>query len=464
MDAVRSGVVLGWLLLLGGCVAYRPQPIDVATTAADRAAMQLDPVAAGKRLSALAPGVSWNGTDWDMLALFAAAIDNNPEITAARAAIRTAQADAKATRVRAGPTLTLTTEYAGAAPENSPWLFGAALDVPIDAGGRRAARLTRADLGVLAARQDYAETVWRVRMALRRALVDRLIADRQAVLFDTIIAVRARQFAAVERRVAAGAASRADLERVRADAADAVRRRGDAAVQRTAATAAMAAALGVSAASVAGMSLRWHGFEAPPPAFVSAAPGDRAAAIVARADVLKSVAAYDQSEADLRGEIAKQYPAISIGPGYTWERGLVKLPVNLALVLPPLDANRAAIDAAEARRSEAARRLDASVAQAQSEIDRALVDVGQARALLAKVRSGEIAAADRLAVQADRELAAGSIDRSEWAAAQAGAGLARASEIDALARVHAADAGLEEALRRAVAGPEMRIVRAVEAK
>jgi outer membrane protein TolC len=186
--------------------------------------------------------------------------------------------------------------------------------------------------------------------------------------------------------------------------------------------------------------------------------------VAARPDVLKAVIAYDISEADLRGEVARQYPSISVAPGYTWERGLVKLPFNIGLVLPPLDANRSAIKAAQARRAEAGARMEASVASAQAEIDAAQVAVVQTRGILDKVRSAELAAAQRLAVQADRELAAGSIDRSEWAAAQAGAGLARAAELDALARVHAADAGLEDALRRVIAGPETQIVQAGEPK
>lgn len=464
MDAVRPNAVLILALMSASCASYHPHPVAPAALASARRAAVLDVDAVVLRLATLAPGSGWNRHDWDRLALFAAALDTNPAIAAARAAVTTAIAGARAARVRAGPTLSLTSEYAGAAPEASPWLFGAVLDFPIEAAGRRNARLSSADLGVASARQDYYETVWRVRLALRTAVADRLIADRQIALFDTIIAVRQRQFAAVERRVLAGAASRAELERVRADAADAVRRRADAVVLGATANAALAAAIGVPASAVTGLSLRWDGFEAPPAGWSMPDPAQRSAAIAARADVLKSVIAYDVGEADLRGEIARQYPAISVGPGYTWERGLVKLPFSIGLVLPPLDANRSAIAAAEARRAEAGAQLEVAVARAQSEIDAALIAAAQARVLLAKVRAGELTAARRLAAQADRELGSGSIDRSEWAAAQAGAGLARASEIDALARVHAADAALEDSLRRVITGPETLIVRPGETR
>ncbi len=445
------------LLLIAGCAAYHPAPLAPVAIAQREAEARLDAARVAPLVAAIAPDAAWNGNDWDRLSLFAAMLQGNADIAAARTGIATARAARRAAGVRPGPTLTLTAEYAGKAPEASPWLFGGSIDVPIDGGGRRASRLAIADLGITAARYDFAETVWMTRMALRRALTDRLVAARRQDEAAAIVAVRQRQFDIVARRVAAGAASRAELERVRADAADGVRKGAEAAAQIVTADAGLAAALGVPATSLAGLVLVWPDFETPPPAVAMPDAAQRQAALAARADVLKAMIAYDQAEADLRGEIARQYPAINIGPGYTWERGLVKLPINFGFALPPLDGNRGAIAAATARRAEAGGRLEAVIAGAQATIDGALAGAVQARRTLAAVRSGELPAAQRLARQADSEVAAGAIDRGEWAAAQAGARLARLSELDALAGVHAADAALEEALRRPVAGPELAI-------
>jgi outer membrane protein TolC len=447
---------------LAGCASYTPVPVAPAAVAARQAGVTLDAAAVAPVLARIAPGSQSPAGRWDRLSLFAALLHGNADIAAARAAIDSASAARRASAAPPGATLTLTTEYAANAPESSPWLFGGAIDIPIDAGGRRASRLAIADLGIVAARYDYAETVWTVRMALRRALADRLMGQARLAAATDIVTVRQRQFDAMARRVAAGAASRADLERVRGDTADAMRRQADARTQIATGNAGLAGALGVPAADIAAQVVIWDGFPGPAAQPVADAAA-RQGAIAARADVLKSATQYDQAEADLRGEIARQYPAISIGPGYTWERGLVKLPINLALVLPPLDGNRGAIAAAEARRQEAAARLEAMVAAAQASVDQALAATQLARAALAKVRQGEIPAAERLARQADNELRAGAIDRSEWAAAQAGARLARLSELDALAAVHAADADLEAALRRPVEGPELAIRNGLEA-
>jgi len=454
---VKSALlVLLSALSLSACVSYAPAPLRPSAMGAEPRTRTLDLEQVRTEVASIAPNAGWSGPRLDRLALFAIALLNSRDIAAARAGIESARASANASRLGPGATLTLTTEYARNAAESSPWLFGGAIDIPLDVGTRRKARLTGFDLAVDVARYDQADKIWSVRMAVRRALVEYFIAERQAVAYQRVAQVRARQQAAMESRVKAGEASLAELERVRADGADAVRRAAEAVNSSRSALQSLATALGVPFEALHDVTLSWTDFDKP-----AGDPGTgevRAAATLSRADVLKALAAYDQAEADLRAEVARQYPAISIAPGYTWERGLVKIPVSLALVLPPLDLNRGAIATAQARRSEAGRKLEAVVAASQAAVDLALAETRAAREALGQVRRVEIVTAGRLSAQADRELAQGAIDRTDWAAAQAGAGLARISELDALARVHAADANLEDALRRPLEGPETMIV------
>ena len=134
-----------------------------------------------------------------------------------------------------------------------------------------------------------------------------------------------------------------------------------------------------------------------------------------------------------------------------------ELPFSLGLVLPPADLNRGAIAAAEARRKEAGVHLEAVIVRGQAAIEAALIEQRAAYAALARVREVDITAAKRFAAQADQELANGAIDRVDWSAAQVGLALAELAEIEALRRVHAADAALEDALRRPLEGPELQI-------
>ena len=406
----------------------------------------------------IAPRAEPSGSNLDRLSLFAAILILDPKVEAARAAIETAKAQARASRKGPGAVLNLTSEYANDPATRSPWLLGGTIDIPIDAGGRRTARLTTANIAVSVARYGFAETLWAERMAVRRALTDRMIALRQGELARAISALRERQLAVMERKLHAGAAARPDIVPVRLAQTSAARIASDADARRAQADQAIAALLGLSETGLSAFEFHWGEFDTPahdPLATLSS--GTRGQAITARSDILKALAAYDQAEADLRGEVARQYPAIIVSPGYTWERGLVKLPLSVGLALPPLDLNRNAIAAAMAKRDQAGKQIEAQISQAAAAFDAAAAERRQSFSILTRIRSSDLPAARRLAAQADAELGQGSIDRAEWAVAQIAVLQYRQAELDALARVQAADAALEDAMQRPLEGPEQMI-------
>ncbi|HEY6870741.1 MAG TPA: TolC family protein, partial [Novosphingobium sp.] len=209
--------------------------------------------------------------------------------------------------------------------------------------------------------------------------------------------------------------------------------------------------------ALAGVALGWDDFTRPRP-IADLTADEQVRTVAARSDVLQALVAYDQAEADLRGEVAKQYPSITVGPGYTWERGLVKLPFALGLALPSWDLNHRAIAAAEARRARAGAAIESTLANAQQAIDTARAELSTAGAALTRIRGSELPEARLAAERADRQLALGAIGRSEWLAAWIAEGEARRNELEALVRLRAAEAGLEEAVRRPLQGPETGIV------
>lgn len=453
-----SPIFLGIVLGVSACTQYTARPVQLTAIAAQRDHRTLDLGQVAGACLRLAPKSECNPARLDRVMLYAAMFGTNPAIAAARDHVASALAAVRSARQGAGPKLTLTTEYAGAAPDPSPWLLGASSEIPLDIGGARAVRIGSAELAVVTARYDLAETVWSARMTMVRGLAQVLVAERQIAASNDLVTLQERRFAAMERRVNAGEASRAEQERVRADLADARHRHADAEARRQAGLVELANAIGVPPASLAERVFAWDSFEAPDDLGL-VREDERRTALVARADLLKSMIAYDQAELDLRGEVAKQYPAITVGPGFTWERGLVKIPFNLGLSLPPFDLNRKAIATATARRSEAGAKLEAEYAAAAGAVDGALAQARAVRRSLADLRRLDLPIAARLATQADRELAAGSLDRADWAAARAGRLTTRLQELDALARALTADMALEDALRRPLSGPELMVGR-----
>ena len=89
-----------------------------------------------------------------------------------------------------------------------------------------------------------------------------------------------------------------------------------------------------------------------------------ALALTPRPEIGRALAEYAVAEAGLRGEVARQYPDLDLGPGFIWDQGVHRW--TLALALPNLlkFRNRSAIDEAEAGRAAAAAR----VAELQDEL------------------------------------------------------------------------------------------------
>jgi len=443
--------VIGVCCLLGACASYDPQPLSVAGLVEDRQAQVLDPVDVHKRLVAIAPSTRWDGEHWDELSLFAAALEYRPDLKAARAAAETAAANAEAARVRPGPSFALLAEYAFHPPESSNWQVAASADQLIDAGGRRRARIGSADVAARAAEFAYRDALWVARAQVAAAISDLIAATRTVDLETRLAGLRTRQLAAVRNRVREGLAPRLDLELVQAArAADALA----AAQARAAADTARITLAG--AVGVASGSLRELTVSAPPLAQRADVPGLPGSALEARLDIFDAMAAYDQAEEALRQAVAAQYPEVHIGPGYAWERGLSKLPFTLTLSFPSADLGKAGIAAAEAGRREAARRLEAAVANAEQDIDRARAEYEAADEELTIARDQALPAAHAVAEQAARAIDAGAMDRAGWANASVAAVSAEIDLTAAERRCRLAQIALETAIRRPLADPAMR--------
>jgi CRISPR system Cascade subunit CasA len=442
---------------LAGCIHYQPAPVDVTAHANARAAAGFDRAAVSVAVARIAPTAQAEGTQLDRLDLFAALLLYDPRIAEARDAIETAQREAKAAEKVGAPVLTLTSEYANDPTTSSPWLWGGAFDFPLDYGALRAGRLDSARAAILGARYAYAETVWSERMALNRALIAWFAADARAPLLAESLAQNDRLLAALVRRENAGEISEVVVAPLRAQRAAAARALADGRAAQTQALTTIAATLDLPAAALAPYRLAWPGFLAAPDQWPSVTPAERLRAVAARGDVLAALVAYDQAEADLHAQVGKQAPQIVLSPGYTWERGLVKLPFAVGLALPSFDLNHAAIRAAMARRTAAGAAIESTLAGAQGAIDTALAARAAATDSWRRIAGFEVPPALAGAAQADAQLKRGEVARADWAAAQITATAARLAAIDALVAARQAEATLEEAMRRPLSGPEQAI-------
>jgi outer membrane protein TolC len=102
-----------------------------------------------------------------------------------------------------------------------------------------------------------------------------------------------------------------------------------------------------------------------------------------RADVQEALETYEASQAALQLEIARQYPDLHLGPGYTFDQGVRKPGFDFSgIELPVFNRNEGPIAQARARRQEAAANVTRAQAGAWSELDAGLADYRLARTAL----------------------------------------------------------------------------------
>jgi outer membrane protein TolC len=214
--------------------------------------------------------------------------------------------------------------------------------------------------------------------------------------------------------------------------------------------AALAAAIGVPVSALQDVRIAWPEWESPPSA--ESLPRDEIErdAVLNRLDVRAALAQYAATESSLQLEIAKQYPDLDIGPGYSYEDKRSYFTVGLAATIPLLNRNEGPIAEAEARR----RRAQADFVQTQTEViagsKRALALY--ATALEALDEAGRFAAVQTRRTEATRKsVQAGEQGRLDLDDAEIERSVAERARLDALAHAQRALGYLEDAVERPLA-------------
>ncbi|HEX9009753.1 MAG TPA: TolC family protein [Holophagaceae bacterium] len=415
---------LALLLLAGACARPPRAALDPARTLADL-----------QRPAALPPG------DLATVLTFQAWKDH-PELDLARAELATARAGIRTAGAIPNPSFGFGATKAEGVPQ--PWTLTYGLTFPVELGGKRRLRIRQAELQVQDAQLAVADTAWRLRTGVRGALVDWRQARESAALADRSAALWAGLLALQDRRLALGgiAAPERAATAQEAQRAVAARLAAQAALRR--AEAALALAAGVPEPALAPRLAA----EPPPDLAPEAAPPPPAAeALIHRLDVRRVLLAWDRNETALDQELAQRVPNLQLGPGYSFDQGVKKWTLGLALDLPLFDRRQGPIAEAVARR-------DVIKAQLRQVEAQALAAAGLAEARLAAAQAA-LAAHDRALADSESRLATarrafalGGLDRGALAAAELEALQARGLAVDAWAEAARARLAVEDAFQR----------------
>jgi outer membrane protein TolC len=435
--------------ILAGCAHFQPQPLAPEQSAAQFDGRRLDDegLKAFITQDSGAP-VRWPPARWDLNTLTLAAFYFHPDLAVARAQWRVAEAGRVTAGARPNPSVSFSPAYDNQIPNNpSPWLIPVTFDLPIETAGKRGQRMAEAEKAAEAARWGFVSAAWQIRGGVRASLLDYSLAGRRADLLQQQWSAQTNIVRRLQARLEAGAVTRPELTLVQIAAHKTQLDLGDARARQADARSRLAQALGVSLAALEGVKLAFD-FSAEAPAALTAADA-RGVALRQRADILGALANYAAAEADLRLQVARQYPDLHLGPGYAWNNGNAgdnQWSLGLTLELPILDQNQGPIAEAEAQRKLAAAKFAALQAQVCGQIDRALAAVQVAREQLQT--SAKLLAAEKQQEQsAEAQLQAGAADSLEVLNAQLESANAALAALDNEEKLQSALGALEDAMQ-----------------
>ena len=453
MDAIWKRLVpLAGILSLAGCAAQRYQaaPIVASDTAsrfesrnlADTGLQSFEEKNLGHPMS------PWPPKSWDLQTLTLAALYFNPALDLARARVEGTEASIVTAGERPNPTL-------GISPGiPSPYLLSLDFAIPIETKGKRGYRIQAARSIDQAARFDVADSAWTIRNALRAALLNYLLSTRSLELFRAEEKIREDQVNILEQIFSVGEIPRPVVDLARIEFSKTHLAISTVEGQIGEAKATLAAAIGIRVAGLQGIDFSWSGMDTPPDADSFSPAKIQHEAVLNRLDIRRSLAQYAAAEADLQLEIAKQYPDINIGPGYTYEETHSFFTVGASSTLPFFNRNEGPIAEAKARRQQAAFALLETQAQVIARSERALAVYTSALKEMAEAESLR-KLQDTQLQSIQQSIHAGADIRLTLDGAEIQSLILARTQLDALARAQRALGDLEDAVQLPLAPGDM---------
>jgi outer membrane protein TolC len=445
--AFRTAITVGIVLAgVSGCVSFEPLPLAAEQSAASLEGRSLEDPLLNEFIAAnldASPGEAQQRVEWDLDRLTLAAFYFQPELDVARAQRAVAEAVSLSAAQRPGIGAGLTPGSNTTTSTPSPRIVALTADLTLETANKRGYRSAQAAQLAEAARLNIASVAWQVRSRVRQSYLDLYAAIESQTLLLRQQAIHDNNLRILQGQRDAGAVSAFELTQAKIAADSAKLALRDAERLEAEARARLADAVGVSVRAIEGIPFSFDRFDRVPaePAIAEL----REQSLLGRADILRALAEYAASQSALQLEIARQYPDLTLGPGYEYDQGDNKWSLGLSINMPP-DRNRGAIAEAAARREESAARFNALQASVLGEIDLAAAAY---RAAAAKQADAAAMLTDlgRQELIAQGSLAAGAISGAELAGLQLQVATTRLARFDALMQVLRAAGQLEDAVQ-----------------
>jgi outer membrane protein TolC len=201
----------------------------------------------------------------------------------------------------------------------------------------------------------------------------------------------------------------------------------------------------------------WPDWGVPPSISENESHEVRERALLSRADLQAAIGEYSIAEAQFKLAVKRQYPQLTLGPGYYWDHGINKFPLDVGLTVP-LNGNKGEIAEARAARDVAGKRMLAVQAEIYGEIAAAERAERLARTST-DTAERRLENARHQAAQSELSLHLGESNAMERVGAEVLAIRAELEVLEMRAQLQTARNDLEDVLHAPMSGPEIALAK-----
>ncbi len=438
----KRNVAFCMSMLLGACgfQQYVAKPIDTATFVQKIESKNPDGEAFHQFLISTdyyldrTPIEPWPIQQWDVTELSLCAFFFHPSLDVARAQWRLAET--KQLTAAENPIPSANSNFARSNNANddiSPYALSFSIGVPIETANKRDFRIENAHHLSQAAKLEIAQLAWQLRSQVAQSLYEYQFNQQQIKLLLTEQAKWQAIVALYQKRINLGEASNIELSTAKLHLQTTTNDLNTKQKNKLVLLSKLANSIGLPLSKVEIMPLKaWsikegvntEGLDKEGANKVAGntspiiIPTDsQASALLNRLDIRIALERYAAAEAKLKLEIAKQYPDITISPGYAYEFGNHVWSLGLSGLLTLLNKNKVAIAEATQLREVEAAQFEALQNSVISEVNIASAKLTEAHHALENQKILYKQQQQNLQ-RMERRLSAGEIDRLELSYAQ----------------------------------------------
>jgi len=390
---------------------------------------------------------------WGLKELTFSALFFNPDLDLARAQWRSAIASQSTASQKPIPAISTKTENHSNDSGVSPWSLGLSIDVPIETGGKRQARIDRASSLSEASKLEIGQTAWHIRNQLSQNWIAFVYSINQSRILEQELHIREEIASMLQKRLSAGLSSSIDLNNARIQLQKTQQQLDTETARVPVLKAALAASAGLSPETLSKLDLKipsladYSLIDIEQSKMQDMMRDAQANAVLNRLDIRAALARYAAAEFKLKLEIAKQYPDIVLSPDYTYDQGDRVWSLGIGALLTFLNKNRGPIEEAKSLRDVEAAQFEVLQANVINNLNQAIAAFIASQDTLNKSHILKESMQSR-SQQIERQFNAGYSDRLELVSNKLENLIAVQGEFDAAYRLIKARANLEDAMQR----------------